>query len=227
MRLCNLFILLVFLPWRLETCWAQPGGTPIPYLEIQPKLVRQAMPRGATSRFYGEARPDKKTKLLVHLYTRPKVPDDRENYLVSLDIFSQRGRQIQRLSHLNWVQEVDLRRFGMSLLWIDPKTRKIPALLIRNSEPEGFNGPFGLDFLMVFAPGWRSVLFKTDSEWGGNNSASDYCRYDERDERGYMILTYDHNEGATGEHTYMRLYWDGKSFSERPQPTATPTAGSE
>jgi hypothetical protein len=202
---------------------ADQTGIPVVASALRIKQVRHAMPPGAKSRFYGVADFADKAKLLVHFYTHTaKTKGKQPVAFRTIDVFRQRGPRVEQLRHFREQGEDWLPNIYAKFLWVDPKTKRVPAFAIDTYSNDGFYGPTGDGTLLYFPKGWKSPAHTIGFARMGDHNESDSGDFDHLDENGFLVISMYHMT-STGYGAYTRTArWNGHDFILGPIPTPTP-----
>jgi hypothetical protein len=221
--------LLCVLLFNCSIGQAQSNLTPISYSRRIPNTVRKMMPKRMESKFFGSCRLENpKRVLFLCLYNAPRV--DSKNYILDIFIQPAESKKIQRVNSLRQISKAgEFNTVDADILWIDPKTKKIPAIkLILSMRSKDkvlmFHGPEGSATLFSFGKGLQHKPTMQTFGWGGNNSESYSVSFGGVDERGYTAIVYSYRDShAIGDKDTYWL-WDGEKFSpEKDKPAEEET----
>jgi hypothetical protein len=198
--------------------------TPIPIHKSKQGLavVRARLPRGAKSRFYGKCKiPPYGHGLVLHLYALPA-----NNYV--LDVFTTNGYEKRDgdappllhtipFKYTEFADNPDLRVFDYveaQVLWLDPRHKTQPVVRLDCRFNNGFYGPFGNNFLFIFAKGLNHKPTIQQFGYQGDHNMYHTVAFDGVDKRGLMMVTVktQTNNGADNPWNIIDLKWNGKTF---------------
>lgn len=155
---------------------------------------------------------------------------------VGLDLFIGKGRvksKFQKINSIrfNYVRFVNTaypshETVGVDVIWLDPKTKRIPILKVDLRDPKGVLGAVGVHMLSVFPNGLSDRAVVEGFGYGADNSTSSNVwgsQFDTLDSCGLLQVNSIHAEAAIGKATKTVLEWNGKYF----MPTHTETVTKE
>lgn len=194
-----------------QACTNVPGQR-ILYVRVVPTVVRNQMPAGAKSCFFGAFKLTATGPVLsVHLYNKNAkeelVPSYRRGkYHFTVDIFqigqasNIREKHYRFPKRYRFLNSFDLSyqgtnwaptRFSAQLLWLDPKQRKQPIIKF-DCFSKGIYGPLGDNVLAIFPHGLtqeptvQSFIFGL---WRASDTSGAKNSFEGVDEKGLLQIS--------------------------------------
>jgi hypothetical protein len=210
---------------------AQQNKVRILYSQSIPTVVRQQIPRGGETKFFGIWQPENtKHAILVHFYS---APTKNEPLLCKVDIFQRLNRDSQsKLKQINSTRldsnpelfkyvtanvpnTVVTLTYGADIVWANQKEKQKP--LLRFHVVFSGYGRSGNYILINLANGWHDKANVQYFSWGGNVTESNVVIFDKTDKQGFMIVTVANswNNGGDPYTIETDYYWNGETFSRR------------
>ncbi|MDQ3815251.1 MAG: hypothetical protein M3347_15120 [Armatimonadota bacterium] len=104
---------------------------------------------------------------------------------------------------------------GVDVIWLDPKTKRIPIFKIDLRDPNGVLGAVGVNMLVVFPNGLRGKAVVEGFGYGADNSTYSnvwYSQFNTLDSRGLLQVNSVHSKASIGKSIKTVLEWNGKYF---------------
>ena len=213
------------------TAQAQQNAARIFYSRNVPTVIRQQVPKGGETKFFGMWKSENtKIDLLIHFYS---APTKEEPLLCKVDIF-ERSRSNRRMKPINSVRLTDnpslfkyatnnvpntvvTLTYGADVIWANQKEKRLPLLRFQVLSSGGLHGDYGTYVLIDFPHGWDKNTNVEYYNWGGTIDTSDSVNFDKVDKKGYMVITTTYTEYNDVQNNVYKeeFYWDGEKFSKR------------
>lgn len=171
----------------------QPDKAPlikqVLYSRTNTKGLREFVPRGGKSRFWGQSDltyRDRKVWIHVFDVSKTRFQEDENNtegeQKVGVDLFVFNSqKKLMRISSTRFVygryggykRGGDYESIGVETLWLDPTQQKMPIIRVALQDPNGLYGMITQDAICVFSRGLneKSVVEKRFG-YGASNGAS-------------------------------------------------------
>lgn len=190
------------------------GEIPLARSRTVPASIRQDMPKGVQTRFYGTCKVDG-ARYSLHLYGKKVKKEDYEEWESGLDVYvftTKGGKRVCRIP-----LELTLDRYGptfdktddgqeVELLWLEPERKKGPILAF--TQMSRYVG------VVVFPTGFPGKVYQ--GEWESPESGSysyDYA-LGGPDKRGFITLEVDYLEEGMEKSKRISRHWNGKTFED-------------
>ena len=166
----------------------------VSYSKAIPKGLWSFLPRGGTSRFWGESNITyHEKKVWVHVYDVRKTQfvkeataeDGKQDSGLDLFVFSKKHQLTLISSTLftyprfgGYKRGGDFETIGVGVLWLDPKSQKMPIVDVLLNNPHGLYGTITQDVICVFNKGIAEKAV-VDSRFGkGDSNAANFVHWD-------------------------------------------------
>jgi hypothetical protein len=136
--------------------------------------------------------------------------------LYIVDVFERKGKRKGKLRRINSVRFYPMEGFTMisaDILWVDPKTQKIPILILGLRISDAFSGTIGSYVLVNFPRGFNSRANTQQYGFSSDNTQSDQVGFNKVDERGFTMVTLFHRYYSGEGNKDTDLRWTGDKFS--------------
>lgn len=206
-------------------------STKIPYQRDVPLSVRSKMPRGGLTRFFGYVNVER-TTLALHLYERTQKNESAPKGILLqkcvLNVFIE--RKVGNRRKFSLINSVSLNSIhydsadfyhidgfstiGMNLLWLDPKQRKTPVIMMDAYLPSGYYQ--GTNLLVVFLKGLSHKPVVQGFGYGTSNASDGgvwRSFFNHTDERGFLMVKTTHVVNPDAGDGVVWLRWNGKGFA--------------
>lgn len=195
----------------------------ISYIRTMPREVKQLLPRGARSCFYGHFQlASTKTQFAIHLFNpSPRQGSSESNFplhRLRLHLFEQKPNGKMRLMNNVAVHYRAMvsnpKKFAAQLLWLDPNRRTMPILKFDCFDPHGFSGLIGDYVLAVFPKGLThkpTIQSLAYGSWNASDYGGQLTDFNEVDNKGYLQLRVTLGSFNSPDTQYL-MRWNGKKF---------------
>ena len=227
--LCLYVALLLF---YLAPTLAQEYKVKVPYSRHIPALIRQQVPNGGKTKFFGVWNQNSNSRFYFHFYS---APTPQNPILCKLDIFQQVPRSSNKIKQVNSIT-LDNKpnlfryitgnvpgmpgslRYGADILWINQKEKKLPLLRIDVINPHALDETTHDYIMITCAAGWDATPRVQYFEQWGNSYEYCWVTFDQQDKLGYMVVTTWHDTTGigNGNPTQVEYRWNGANFSPPP-----------
>jgi len=153
----------------------------VPYQRQLPTAIVKRMGSETKSLFWGRFIPKgTKAPVYLHLYNlwsdgHPALSFgiNQSNYIhLCLDIWDSATTKQPKLLSRVFISCFNFSdKFGVRFYWLDPKTRKIPFLVVKTFDTHYDNFPIGEEHLVVFPHGWRGAYSVQSLNFGPSHSS--------------------------------------------------------
>jgi hypothetical protein len=175
--------LLAHLPAQAQRPAQTQNAARILYSRNIPAVVRQQVPRGGETKFFGAWKPEaSKHDFLVHFYS---APTKEEPLLCKVDIFERshigKRSRVKRINSIRLANNPTLFKYvttnvpntvvtltyGAEVVWANQKEKQVPLLRFHIVSSGGLHGQYGDYVLINFPYGWSKEASAQYFGWGG------------------------------------------------------------